>query len=123
VILRTPNWQDFVHLVFFEIRRYGAENIQIARRLRAMTENLVQTLPDRRHAALRQQLELLDRALETLYAFPEDLALARIAEEDGADGRWFQRAMTKLDAFDRRSRLLACRIAEARRTSPSTGCT
>jgi len=86
LILRTPNWQDFVHLVFFEIRHYGAENIQIARRLRAMTENLIQTLPELRHAALRQQLDLLDRALETRYAFPEDLALARIADSQGLGG-------------------------------------
>lgn len=83
VILRTPDWQDFVHLVFFEIRHYGAENIQIARRLRAMIENLIQTLPELRHAALRQELDLLDRALEKHYSFPEDLALARIADPQG----------------------------------------
>jgi hypothetical protein len=35
VIFRTPNWEDFVHLAFSEIRFYGAENMQIARRLRA----------------------------------------------------------------------------------------
>ena len=86
VILRTPNWQDFVHLVFFEIRRYGAENIQIVRRLRAMSDNLIQTLPEIRHAALRQQLDLLDRALGKHYVFPEDLALARIADSQGLGG-------------------------------------
>jgi len=83
VIVPTPNWQDFVHLVYFEIRHYGAKNIQIARRLRAMTENLIQTLPAIRHAALRQQLNLLDRAIESAYDFPEDLALARIADSQG----------------------------------------
>jgi uncharacterized membrane protein len=36
VILRTPNWNDFVHLAFSEIRRYGAGSFQVARRLRAM---------------------------------------------------------------------------------------
>jgi uncharacterized membrane protein len=30
VIFRTPNWEDFVHLAFSEIRFYGAENMQIA---------------------------------------------------------------------------------------------
>ncbi len=86
VILRTPNWEDFVHLAFHEIRHYGAENIQIARRLRAMIENLIQTLPGHRHAALRQELNLLDRALEKLYVFPEDLALARVADSQGLGG-------------------------------------
>src|SRR5690349_17569928 len=42
VIFRTPNWQDFVHLAFTEIRHCGAQNIQVVRRLRAMVDNLVQ---------------------------------------------------------------------------------
>lgn len=86
VIFRTPNWKDYVHLVFSEIRHYGAENVQVARRLRAMIENLVKALTEQRHAALRQELDLLDRALEKLYAFPEDLALARIADSQGLGG-------------------------------------
>ena len=40
MIFRTPNWEDFVHLVFSEIRFYGAENMQIARRMRATIVNL-----------------------------------------------------------------------------------
>ena len=70
VIFRTPDWDDFVQLAYSEIRLYGAENFQIARRLRAMTENLIQTLPEHRHAALRRELDLLDRAVGTLYALP-----------------------------------------------------
>jgi uncharacterized membrane protein len=35
VIFPTPNWEDFVQLTFREIRIYGTENLQIARRLRA----------------------------------------------------------------------------------------
>ncbi|MGQ0585027.1 MAG: DUF2254 domain-containing protein [Reyranella sp.] len=85
-ILRTPNWESFVHLAFCEIRYYGAENMQIARRLRAMHENLAHALPELRHAALRQELELLDRAIENLYVFPEDLALARIPDSQGLGG-------------------------------------
>ena len=54
VIFRTPNWEDFVHLAFTEIRFYGAENIQIARRLRAMIVNLTDTLPEQHHSALRK---------------------------------------------------------------------
>ena len=86
VILRTPDWDDFVQLAYSEIRLYGAENFQVARRLRATSENLIQTLPEHRHAALRRELDLLDRALGTLYAFPEDLALARIPDTQGLGG-------------------------------------
>ena len=63
VVFRTPNWKDFVWLTFREIRHYGAENFQIARRLRAMIDNLVQTLPENRRPALRQELDLLDRTI------------------------------------------------------------
>ena len=78
VIFRTPNWEDFVHLTFSEIRFYGAENMQIARRMRAMIVNLIDTLPAQRHTALAKELELLDRTIERLYVLPEDLKLARI---------------------------------------------
>ncbi|MEZ5446889.1 MAG: DUF2254 domain-containing protein [Gammaproteobacteria bacterium] len=86
VILRTPNWEDFVHLAFREIRHCGGGSLQIARRLRAMGENLIQTLPEHRHRALRAELGLLDRAIERHFAFPEDLALARIADAQGLGG-------------------------------------
>jgi uncharacterized membrane protein len=86
VIFRTPDWEDFVQLTFREIRRYGAGSFQIARRLRAMGENLMQTLPEHRHAALRTELDLLDRAIGTQFVFPEDQALACIADAQGLGG-------------------------------------
>jgi uncharacterized membrane protein len=86
VVFRTPDWHDFVNLTFAEIRFYGASNLQIARRLRAMIINLANTLPAERHAALRQEFDLLDRSLEKLYVFPEDLALARIPDAQGLGG-------------------------------------
>jgi uncharacterized membrane protein len=86
LIVRTPNWEDFVHIAFREIRLFGAGNLQVPRRLAAMIENLVQTLPGHRHAALRTELALLDRALVEQYAFAEDLALARSPDPQGIGG-------------------------------------
>jgi uncharacterized membrane protein len=83
LILRTPNWDDFVHLAFTEIRHCGAGHVQVARRLRAMIENLVSTLPEHRHSALHLQMDLLNRTLEQHYTFPEDLALTRIPDTQG----------------------------------------
>ena len=83
VIFRTPNWEDFVHLAFREIRSCGSSNFQIVRRLRAMIDNLLRTLPPHRHAALQQELRLLDREIERNFRYPEDLALARIADFSG----------------------------------------
>lgn len=86
VFLRTPDWEDFVHLAFTEIRFYGAENIQIARRVRAMLLNLMNTLPPERHPALQQELSLLDRMVEKFYVLPEDLILARVPDAQGLGG-------------------------------------
>jgi uncharacterized membrane protein len=86
LIVRTPNWEDFVHIVFREIRLFGAGNLQIPRRLSAMIENLVQSLPEHRHAALRTELELLDRAIAEQYRFEEDIALARMPDPQGMGG-------------------------------------
>ena len=86
VIFRTPNWEDYVHVACTEIRACGANNVQVARRMRAMLENLRRTLPERRHAALEQELRLLDRAIERHYHEPEELALARIPDSQGLGG-------------------------------------
>jgi uncharacterized membrane protein len=86
LIFHTPNWEDYVHLSCTEIRHCGAGSIQIARRLRALLENLMQTLPPHRHAELRLQLDLLDRAVDAQYALPEDRALARLPDSQGLGG-------------------------------------
>ncbi|MCC8392583.1 DUF2254 domain-containing protein [Paraburkholderia sp. MMS20-SJTR3] len=86
VIFRTPNWENYVHIGFREIRQYGAGSIQIARRLRAAIENLLQSLPEHRHHALLVELDLLDRVIDKQHLFPEDRALARIADSQGLGG-------------------------------------
>jgi uncharacterized membrane protein len=82
----TPNWENYVHVAFREIRHYGTESLQVVRRLRAMGDSLIRTLPESRHSALRQELMLLDRAVERVWRDPEDLALARTSDSQGLGG-------------------------------------
>jgi uncharacterized membrane protein len=86
LVFRTPNWEDFVHLACTEIRHCGVGSVQIMRRMRSMLDNLMHTLPPHRHAELRKQLELMDRAIEGHYTFAEDRALARIPDPQGLGG-------------------------------------
>ena len=86
VIFRTPNWEDFVAVACTEIRAYGAGNVQIARRLRAMLDNLISTLPAHRHAALDGERRRLDLAIASLYALPEDRELAAVPDTQGLGG-------------------------------------
>lgn len=83
LVYRTPDWDDFVQLAVTEIRHYGRESIQIARRLRAMLENLIQTLPEERSPLLWLELSLLRRSTERFFPEPEDKALADIGDSQG----------------------------------------
>lgn len=86
VLLRTPDWNDFVKLSFTEIRFCGTSSMQIARRLRAMIIHLGHILPAERRPALSEELELLDDMVLKLFVHPKDLALARIPDFQGLGG-------------------------------------
>jgi uncharacterized membrane protein len=86
VVSPTPNWEDFVELSCSEIRLYGTENFQVARRLRAMILDLLETLPEWRRPALRRELDLLDQGIDCQYPLAEDRAMARIPDMQGLGG-------------------------------------
>jgi uncharacterized membrane protein len=87
LVYRTPDWEDFVYLAVTEIRQFGGASIQVARRLRAMLENLIQTLPAERVELLRQELKLLDRSAARFFTEPEDQALADVSDLQGVGGK------------------------------------
>jgi uncharacterized membrane protein len=87
LIYRTPAWEDFVQLAVTEIRHFGGESIQIARRLRAMLENLIETLPEERAPRLRQELSLLNRSADRFFPEPEDRASAEVGDSQGVGSK------------------------------------
>lgn len=87
LVYRTPGWEDFVQLAVTEIRHFGCESIQVTRRLRAMLEDLIHTLPEDRLSLLRQELDLLRRSAARFFLDPEDRALAAISDRQGVGGR------------------------------------
>lgn len=86
LIYRTPDWEDYVTLAVTEIRQFGGTSIQVARRLRAMLEDLIENLPEERAAPLRQELKLLERSAARLWPEPEDRALAEVSDSQGMGG-------------------------------------
>ena len=86
LVYRTPDWEDFVQLAVTEIRHFGGQSIQVARRLRAMLENLIQTLPESRAYLLCRELTLLHRSAERFFTEPEDRALAEVSGLQGMAG-------------------------------------
>jgi uncharacterized membrane protein len=87
LVYRTPDWADFVHLAVTEIRQFGGMSIQIARRLRAMLEDLIESLPEERAALLRPELALIGRSAARSFPEPEDRALAEIRDVQGVGGK------------------------------------
>ncbi len=87
LVYRTPDWEDFVRLAVTEIRHFGVESIQVARRLRAMLENLIGTLPEGRTVLLRQELGVLQRSAERFFSEPEDRAMAEVSDSQGVGGK------------------------------------
>ncbi len=87
LVYPTPNWEDFVYLAVTEIRQFGGSSIQIARRLRAMLENLAAILPAERCVLLRSELTLLHRYAARNFEDPEDKALAEVSDVKGMGGK------------------------------------
>ena len=86
LVYPTPDWEDFVYLAVTEIRHFGGTSIQVARRLRAMLENLADDLPPERAALLHHELELLHRSASRFFPEPEDQALAEVSDSQGVGG-------------------------------------
>lgn len=87
LIYPTPDWEDFVHLASTEIRHFGGSSIQVARRMRAMFEGLMEGLPEKRAIVLRQELDLLVRSAHRFFAEAEDRALADVSDVQGVGGK------------------------------------
>jgi uncharacterized membrane protein len=86
VVYGTPDWPDYVLLAVSEIRQYGEGSLQIARRLRAVLEHLLASLPESRHPALQQELTLLGVAVARKFPDEVDRKRAAVADYQGVGG-------------------------------------
>lgn len=87
LVYRTPNWEDFVSLAVTEIRQYGATSIQVTRRLQAMLQNLIETLPEFRRPVLEEELALLSGTIKRTFVDPEEQDRASTGDLQGVGGR------------------------------------
>ncbi len=95
LVFPTPAWEDYLTLAFDEIRQFGANSVQVMRRLRAALDGLKGWLPSEdRRQAVRRYLERLDRAIETSAFDAED---RRMALEDDRQGIGLSRTQADID--------------------------
>jgi len=59
VVRPVHDWDAFVRLAYTEVRRYGSDAPQVARRTLASLNDLLEGLPDHRHPPLLEQRRLL----------------------------------------------------------------
>ena len=86
LVYGTPDWPDFVVLAVSEVRQFGAESIQVIRRLRAMLERLIQSVPEPRRPPLQAELAILGKSVERNFPDEEDRRLAMEADFQGIGG-------------------------------------
>jgi uncharacterized membrane protein len=86
VIMPVRAWPDFLALGVTEIRGYGATSIQIARRLRALLEELGELVRPENRSAVDAELRLLDATVRAAYAGGIDLDGALSSDDQGLGG-------------------------------------
>jgi uncharacterized membrane protein len=70
LVFPVVSWEGYVHLAVDEIMFYGATSIEVARRLRAMLEDLRSVCTGERRDVVEEALAQLDATVER--TFPED---------------------------------------------------
>ncbi len=79
----VPTWEDMLELALGEIQHYGADNPQVARRLRALLLDLLEQSPPDRRAAIQERLGRLERSTAEAFPEPSDRRLAEAADWQG----------------------------------------
>jgi uncharacterized membrane protein len=86
LLLPSPDWDELVDLALTEIRWYGADAPQVARRMTALLDRLSESLPPERHAVLIRQRHALELSLARIYHDPDELAFVSTADFIGIGG-------------------------------------
>ena len=86
LLIRTRRWSDYLALAVTEIREYGADSVQVLRKLRAVLEELVQTVRPEHVAAVEEELARLDATVAAHFGDSVDFDRARVADRQGLGG-------------------------------------
>jgi uncharacterized membrane protein len=84
LIFPMPTWEDYLALAFDEIRQYGADSVQVMRRLRAALMDLTDIVTaETRIEAVRRYLKQLDVTLDRSHLTADDQETARQEDRQG----------------------------------------
>jgi len=83
VVVPFPTWDDFLLLGFDEIRAYGADSVQVMRRMNALIGDLIASVPPQRRDALVRWQVRLRASIERHFNDPGDRRDASIPDRQG----------------------------------------
>ena len=83
LIVPYPAWEDFLRLAFDEIASYGAQSVQVMRRMKALVNDLASRLPQDRHAALHHWEKRLQSTIARSFEDMEEKQDASVEDRQG----------------------------------------
>jgi uncharacterized membrane protein len=86
VFVPVRTWDEVLSLGVTEIREFGGSSVQVTRRLRALLEDLRESVPPGRRDAVEDELDRLDRTVELHFGPSPDRDLASTADPQGIGG-------------------------------------
>jgi uncharacterized membrane protein len=86
IVALGRRWEDYLALACTEIREYGAGSIQVQRRLRAMLEELRETVLPEHREAVDAELERLDATVQQRFGDSVDADRAALPDAQGIGG-------------------------------------
>lgn len=101
LVVPSMDWSAYVRLGFEELRLSGSSSPQVARRMRAALEDLIDHAPTDRRAPLEEQLELLNDSIVATVSDERDRTFGRRADAQGigaAAGEEVAEVPTAVDA-------------------------
>jgi uncharacterized membrane protein len=84
LIVPVPTWDDYLMIAFDEIRQFGADSVQVMRRLRAALNGIAEsTAIEARAKAVQRYLKHLDQSIKRSQLDSEDRVRAVQADRQG----------------------------------------
>jgi len=94
-------WEDYLTLAVTEIREYGSGSIQVMRRLRALLEDLRESVRPENRPAVDAEIAKLGSAIAVGFAGSVDKDQAQVPDRQGIGGPAASRSGSKQPSHDR----------------------
>jgi uncharacterized membrane protein len=83
LVVPFPTWEDYLRLSLDEIRMYGAQSIQVMRRMRALLASLSEVVPSQRLPAVRRWERRLEESIAQSFTNAEERRDAWVEDRQG----------------------------------------